>query len=311
VTGKRFEIIPEGPYSFAQSVKFLEGFAPAAYEGGGSGRLRLAFVADGGEEVAGVEVWSEGEAVVGEVYGGVDVEVVRSQVGRILSLDVDGRDFAEIGERDAVVGRLQWRYPGLRPVLFYSPYEAAAWAIIGNRIRIPQAAKVKAHMARELGEALEVAGEREYAFPAPSRLSQLEDFPGLFGRKAEYLRYLGVEASRGKLDAGRPREMPVREALADLKELPGIGDFSAELVLLRGTGEPDQLPVNEPRLARAAALAYGLEGTPGANQLAEIAEGWRPYRSWVSLYLRAMLEEETVEISGGAKKSENLARLAR
>lgn len=311
MTGKRFEIIPEGPYSFAQSVKFLEGFAPAAYEGGGSGRLRLAFVADGGEEVAGVEVWSEGEAVVGEVYGGVDVEVVRSQVGRILSLDVDGRDFAEIGERDAVVGRLQWRYPGLRPVLFYSPYEAAAWAIIGNRIRIPQAAKVKAHMARELGEALEVAGEREYAFPAPSRLSQLEDFPGLFGRKAEYLRYLGVEASRGKLDAGRPREMPVREALADLKELPGIGDFSAELVLLRGTGEPDQLPVNEPRLARAAALAYGLEGTPGANQLAEIAEGWRPYRSWVSLYLRAMLEEETVEISGGAKKSENLARLAR
>jgi DNA-3-methyladenine glycosylase II len=295
VSGQRFEIIPEGPYSFAQSVRFLEGFAPAAYESGDSERLRLAFVADGGEEVSGVEVWSEAGALVGEVYGNADVEAVRRQVGRILSLDVDGSGFAEVGERDAVVGRLQRRYPGLRPVLFYSPYEAAAWALIGNRIRILQAAKIKARMAEELGESVEISGELEHAFPGPSRLSQLEDVPGL-------------EAAGGKLDAGRLRAMPVREALADLQELPGIGGFSAELVLLRGAGEPDYLPVNEPRLARAVALAYGLDGPPGAARLSEIAEGWRPYRTWVSLYLRAMLEEETGEISGGAKKSEHSSR---
>lgn len=305
---RTFEIVPEGPYSFAESVKFLEGFAPAAYEGGDSERLLLAFVADGGEEVAGVEIRSEGEAVVGEVCGDADVEVVKRQVGRILSLDVDGSGFTEVGERDAVVGRLQRRYPGLRPVLFYSPYEAAAWAIIGNRIRITQAAKIKARMARELGEAVEVAGKREHAFPGPSRLSELEEFTGLFGRKAEYLRRLGLEASRGKLEAGRLRAMPVREALEDLKELPGIGGFSAELVLLRGAGEPDYLPVNEPRLARAVALAYGLDETPGPVRISEIAEGWRPYRAWVSLYLRAMLEEETGEISDGAKKSEYSSR---
>lgn len=308
VSERTFEIVPEGPYSFAQSVKFLEGFAPAAYEGGDSERLRLAFVADGGEEVAGVETWSEGGVVVGEVYGNAEVEVVRRQVGRILSLDVDGSGFAEVGERDAVVGGLQRRYPGLRPVLFYSPYEAAAWALIGNRIRILQAAKIKARMAEELGESVEISGELEHAFPGPSRMSQLEDFPGLFGRKAEYLRRLGVEAAGGKLDAGRLRAMPVREALADLQELPGIGGFSAELVLLRGAGEPDYLPINEPRLARALALAYGLDGPPEAERIAEIAEGWRPYRTWVSLYLRAMLEEETGEISGGAKKSEHSSR---
>ena len=308
VSGQSFEIVPEGPYSFAQSVRFLEGFAPAAYEGGDSECLRLAFVADGGDETAGAELRSEGGAVVGEVYGNVDSGVVRSQVGRILSLDVDGSGFAGVGERDAVVGRLQRRYPGLRPVLFYSPYEAAAWAIIGNRIRIPQAAKIKARMAMELGEAVEVAGKREHAFPGPSRLSELEDFPGLSGRKAEYLRRLGLEASEGKLDAERLRAMPVTEALADLKELPGIGGFSAELVLLRGAGEPDHLPVEEPRLAWAVALAYELDEPPGVRELTEIAEGWRPYRTWVSVYLRAMLEEETGEISGGAKKSEHSSR---
>ena len=49
-----------GPCSFAASVRFLEEFAPAAYEGGGLGRLRMAFVADGGEEVARVSVREEG-----------------------------------------------------------------------------------------------------------------------------------------------------------------------------------------------------------------------------------------------------------
>ncbi len=45
-----------------------------------------------------------------------------------------------------MVGRLKERYPGLRPVLFYSPYGAAAWAIIGNRIQIVQAARIKARI---------------------------------------------------------------------------------------------------------------------------------------------------------------------
>lgn len=50
-------------------------------------------------------------------------------------LDVDGRGFLEVAQRDPVVGGLQRRYPGLRPVCSYSPYEAAAWSIMGNRAR--------------------------------------------------------------------------------------------------------------------------------------------------------------------------------
>ena len=89
-----FELMPTGPYSLAASAKFLEGFAPAAYDGGGVDHLRFAFVADGGgDEVAGVYLREEDGSVVGEVYGGADVEVVRRQVARILSLDADGSGF--------------------------------------------------------------------------------------------------------------------------------------------------------------------------------------------------------------------------
>jgi DNA-3-methyladenine glycosylase II len=67
-----------------------------------------------------------------ESFGKAAPEAVRDHIRRILSLDVDGSGFPEVGVRDPVVGELQVRYPGLRPVLFYSPYEASAWAIIGG-----------------------------------------------------------------------------------------------------------------------------------------------------------------------------------
>ncbi len=101
----------------------------------------MAFVGDDGAAAAGVCIRAQGGGVIGEAVGDADPGAVRARFARILSLDVDGSDFPAVGERDSVVGRLQARYPGLRPVLFYSPYEAAAWALIGQRIRIAQAAR--------------------------------------------------------------------------------------------------------------------------------------------------------------------------
>lgn len=302
----QFELSPPGPYSISASARFLEGFAPAHYEGDGPEQLRFAFVADGvdrGERVAGAYVYPEGEKVVVETYGEAAPETVRDQLQRILSLDVDGSGFPEVGKRDPVVGELQERYPGLRPVCFYSPYEAAAWAIIGNRIRIVQAAGIKARMAEELGEPAQIRGKREQAFPAPSQLLHLGSFPGLSGRKVEYLRTLAHAALEGKLEASYLRSLTTAEALAKLRELSGIGDFSAELILLRGAGEPDYCPTREFRLGRAVAMAYGLKEPPTAQELFEISEGWRPYRSWVALHLRTMLEDETGEIAGGGPKN--------
>jgi DNA-3-methyladenine glycosylase II len=294
----RFELVPKGPFSLAASAAFLEGFAPAAHRAGEAGQLHLAFVADGGEAAAGVCLRQPDADVAAEMFGDADPAAVQAQVARILSLDVDGGGFPEVGRRDPVVGRLQARWPRLRPVGFFSPYEAAAWSLIGQRIRIVQAARIKERMAAELGAAVDVHGDLRHAFPGPVRLADLEGFPGLFGRKAEYLRALGAAAMAGRLDAARLRGMPRHQALAALKELPGVGDFSAELILLRGAGDPDHLPEHEPRLRRAVALAYGLDGPPGDLQLAQLAERWRPYRTWVVLLLRVLLEETTSEIRG-------------
>ena len=301
-----FEIRPEGPFSLATSTAFLEDFEPAAYERARDGHLHLAFLIDGTEWAIGACVRDDignGTRILVDVYGDANglQETIHAQVARILSLDIDGTGFSEIGERDPVIHDLQRVYPGLRPVGFFSPYEAAAWALIGNRIRIAQAARVKARLAEHLGQDVDIHGDRRHAFPGPAALTSLDTFSGLSQRKVDYLRHLGAAAGAGHLDPFDLRSRPTAEALDHLKALPGIGDFSAELILLRGACIPDGLPRHEPRLARAVADAYGREGPLDQAELERIADAWRPYRTWVSVLLRTHLESRTHEIATGRR----------
>jgi DNA-3-methyladenine glycosylase II len=301
-----FTMSPRGPFSLAASVQFLEGFTPAAFSGPQAAPdpvLELAFPMEGSWQTVGVRVRQQAGKVTAEVVSpqAADAGLVRElrpQVERILSVDVDGSDFPAVGERDPVAGELQRRYPGLRPVGFWSPYEAAAWTIIGHRIRITQAAAIKARMAERLGEPVSFGDRVVHAFPSPMRLAELDTFPGLAGRKPEWLRSVAQAALDGQLDTARLRAMPHADAMADLKKLPGIGDFSAGLILLRGASDPDAVAYAEPRLARAVALAYELPEPASAEQLREISENWKPYRTWVTLLLRTYLEYSTGEITG-------------
>jgi DNA-3-methyladenine glycosylase II len=291
-----FDLQARGPYSLEACARFLEGFSPVAPAPAEPGHTHWAFATDSGADAAGACLRPLDGGVAAEVFGSDD-PAVRDQLVRILSLDADGDAFAAVGQRDAVVARLQERYAGLRPVLFFTPFEAAAWAIISHRVRMRQAAGVKARLTRELGCEIAVHGDRRFAFPQPARVLAARDLPGLSERKAANLRELAAAAVAGALDADRLRGVPVDVALAELKSLPGIGEFYAQLILVRGAGSCDVLPSADPRLVRAVALAYGIDA-PDARGLAEIAEAWRPFRSWAAFLLRVFLEDETRELAG-------------
>ncbi|MEV2271258.1 DNA-3-methyladenine glycosylase family protein [Nonomuraea africana] len=305
-------ITPRGPFSLAASMRFLEGFTPAGYRDASDGRvLRLAFPADDGHSTVSAEV-GQAQSSEGTVQANVTVHTgspgkdrmgtesaesngmsaVRAQLARILSLDVDGSGFPRLAEDDPVVAGLIAAYPGLRPVCFHSPYEAAAWAVIGHRVRMVQAAAIKARIAEHHGHRVAVAGQWLHSFPTPLVLRGLGRVPGLPETKVERLRLLADAALAGDLDAARLRAMPVEDALAHLRTLPGIGPFSAELILIRGAGHPDVFPCHERRLHASMVDAYGL-GDPDASdahRLAGIADHWAPYRSWVALLLRTRRE---------------------
>jgi len=286
-----FSLEPLGDYSLKESGGFIDAWHEAPSEGRKSeGHLHLAFLTDGDWTPAGVCLTQDASGhVAGTVYGDASAREIRAQTARILSLDVDGRAWPEVGRRDPVVARVQNMFPGFRPVNWSNAYEAAAWCLISSRIAMRQAQTVKERMCRELGAAVDIHGHRLYCFPAPEALIQLPTFKGLFGRKVEYLNALGRAALVGDLDTETLRAMSRTDALASLQRLKGIGEFGSQLVRLRALSAVDELPTNEPRLLGAVAMEYGLAREPDIAKLEQIAEGWRPYRMWVAVALRRTL----------------------
>jgi DNA-3-methyladenine glycosylase II len=297
------ELPVDGPFDLTASARFLEGFAPAARKDAAAepGELKLAFPVAPNWRPVGILVRQPvrgGPIRVAVRAHQSDVDNAITAAKRILSIDVPGKDFAAIGARDPVVGELQARYPGLRPVSFYSPYEAACYAIIGHRIRMTQAATIKHQLAVKLGDQVDVHGTTLPTFPAPEVLRAQPQIPMVSELKSDRLKAIAEAAAAGRLEADVLRSMPTEEALARLKELPGIGAFSAELVLLRGAAHPDAFPEAESRLHEEMRRAYQA---PTLRDLKEIAETWSPYRTWVSLLMRVRREEETQEIATGQR----------
>ena len=50
--GMEFTLVPRGPFVLATSIRFLEGFTPAAYSGPRDAALELAFPVEGSWETA-------------------------------------------------------------------------------------------------------------------------------------------------------------------------------------------------------------------------------------------------------------------
>ncbi|MBC7920967.1 MAG: DNA-3-methyladenine glycosylase 2 family protein [Ferruginibacter sp.] len=277
--------------SLAASASFVEDLRGG--QDGEAGVLDLAFPLEGSWSTVGVRVDQHNSRVRASVRAnpdGATTDDIRAQLERILSLDVDGAGFADVAARDDVVAGLRLRHPGLRPVLFPSPYEAAARAIIGHQLPVRQAAAITARIAEEHGVRVDVGDHVMHAFPAPDRLAGLSSVRGLAARKIEQLRALGGAAD-GWLGSARLRAMDREEALSHLQQLSGIGPFSAELVLLRGAGDPDAFPRHEKRLHRAMATAYHLGDEPDLDALERVADRWRPYRSWIGLLLRNSISQ--------------------
>jgi DNA-3-methyladenine glycosylase II len=290
---RRFEIAAQGPFDFSESARFWQGFTLAnAGEGTGEEKIDLAFVPPGAEQAIGARVTGVPGGIAVEIYGEAP-ESIEADLARIFSLDVDGRGFESLAERDPELEPLLESFNFARPVLFPTPFEAACWSVISQRVRMTQAAKVKANMERELGEAVQFPNRVLYAFPAPSTIAKLGPFPGLMNAKVDRLRGLAEQAD--VLDPERLRSLPDEIADQDVLALPGIGPFSAELILLRGVGFPDRLPLTGSHMNEGIARLYRLHAIPGEAEVREIAESWRPFRGWVAFLLHRLVREGAME----------------
>jgi DNA-3-methyladenine glycosylase II len=259
MSARRFSIEPVGPFDLSRSIGFLESWPATRRPAEGDDVLRFAYCAEHDWQPVGVRVAQAGNRVEVAVVGpGSDEESVPAQVARILSLDVDSTGIDDIAARDPIVARLVADAPGLRPVCFWSPWEAACWAVLTQRSSMHTASMQKQRITEKYGTAVTVDGRELRAFPAPGVLLDVPSLPGANPVKTARIHDLATAALDDTLTAAALRAVSSDEALATLRELPGIGAFSAGLILMRGAGAPDVFTTSEPRLLAAVRAAYGL-----------------------------------------------------
>ena len=113
---------------------------------------------------------------------------------------------------------------------------------------------------------------------------------GLSRGKAAYIHDLCAHVLDGRLALDRLDALPDEEIITELTAVKGIGRWTAEMILMFHLNRPDVLPVADLGIREGFKRAYGLEERPGPEEMARIAEPWRPWRTLGCWYLWRILE---------------------
>ena len=195
---------------------------------------------------------------------------------------------------DPTVGPLVAACPGLRVPGTWDAFEIGVRAIVGQQVTVAGAGTIAGRLVARHGE--RVPGPTRpgltHTFPPPAALAEADlDGIGLTGARIRAIHGFAaaVVEKRVRLD----RSVPLGKLVGSITALPGLGPWTAHYIALR-MGEPDALPASDLGLRRALVSGGASPVIPSADQLAAVAEAWRPWRALAAVHLwssgRAALE---------------------
>src|SRR4051794_1513930 len=174
---------------------------------------------------------------------------------------------------------------GSRP----DPYEAVARAIVGQQLSTKAARSIWQKLLSQFDG--ETPNPKALLRKRPQTLRKA----GLSNAKVEFLRDLAKRVTDGRLDLDRLRDLPDEDVVAELIEVKGVGQWTAEMFLIFHLARPDVVSVGDLGIRRAVQIAYGMKELPGPEELDKLAEEWRPHRTLACLYLWRSLDNTPVE----------------
>ncbi len=211
-----------------------------------------------------------------------------ARVRRVFDLAADPDRIGAHLSLDPVLAPLVARRPGLRVPGAWDGFELAVRAIFGQQITVPAATRLLGRLVQAHGARLPVtAGDHEglsHLFPSPVRVADA-DIAALGMPGARALAVTSLARAIAADPALFSRGASLDEAIAKLRALPGIGEWTAQYIAMRELREPDAFPAADIGLMRAMADRDGVRPSP--SELLARAEAWRPWRAYAALHLWA------------------------
>ena len=181
----------------------------------------------------------------------------------------------------STLGALAQEAPGLRVPGAFEGFELAVRAIVGQQVSVAAARTL-------LGRIVEALGERVQ--PAMFGVDRLFPTPeGILECGESGLRALGILPSRARTVGKLARlvqdgvltlepHTDLASTLRTLRDIPGIGDWTAEMIAMRALGWPDAFPATDVVLRRAMGVASAAQSRARSLE-------WQPWRSYAVMHL--------------------------
>lgn len=285
------QLYPEDPFDFKQSLNFIDNFFPSGHDYLIlENQLKTAVQL---EYTVGFKIESTGtvdEPVLNyELFSEhFDKDTKDKLVDRItffLSLNDDLKPFYQKAKDDHVFEKIVDDLYGLHQVKFLTPFEAAGWAILSQRISMNVSRKMKEKLTNHVGNNIKFEGHEFTAFPSPDQVKNM-DIDELISiiknkRKSEYL--LNAAEAFSSVDEKFLREGPIEDVKSWLMDIKGIGEWSAHLELIRGLGRMEDYTADR-MLMGCVEKHYGTTTTKDLDDLIEM---YHEFPGYWEYYMRS------------------------
>jgi len=216
-----------------------------------------------------------------------DLTTAIARCRRLLDLDADPEAVVDALSRDPELAPVVEKAPGQRIPRTVDEAELAVRAVLGQQVSTKAARTHAARLVAAYGQPVhDPEGSLTHTFPSVEQLADIDPIhlavPTARQRTLSAL-IAGLADRSVVLDAGSDWETARGQLLA----LPGVGAWTAEVIAMRGLGDPDAFPASDLGL-RLAAEQLGLPREQ--RKLTERSTGWRPWRSYATQHLWTTLE---------------------
>jgi AraC family transcriptional regulator, regulatory protein of adaptative response / DNA-3-methyladenine glycosylase II len=178
---------------------------------------------------------------------------------------------------------------GLRLPNGFDGFETAVRVILGQQVTVAAARTLVTRLVERFGEPLATPfGDLSKLFPTAQTLAQATPESigelGIVRQRVGALQALAREVAAGRIQLHRGA--PLAATQQALLALPGIGEWSVQLITMRALAWPDAFPASDIGVLNAL-------GHRDAKRAEQQAQAWRPWRSYAVMRLWQSLETGT------------------
>jgi AraC family transcriptional regulator, regulatory protein of adaptative response / DNA-3-methyladenine glycosylase II len=209
---------------------------------------------------------------------------ITERIRRMFDLNADWMAIATTLNTDPALADLLEMRPGLRLPGSWDGFELSVRAVLGQQVTVKAATTFAGRVVKAVGKAFSTRSGLTHLFPTAKALADA-DLTGIGLTRAHAISIQSLARAVHRREIFFEGIVDPEVLLGKLRNIPGIGEWTAQYVAMRALGEPDAFPAGDLALLRKLGLRHPQE-------LERRAEAWRPWRAYAAVYLWSDASEE-------------------